>query len=119
MIKAANLESYFILLGFQYNTLSFIKEADIIVHPSRFEGKSNAVDEALFCCKPTVVTNYATATEVIENEVNGIICEMSGECIAYSVERLMNDKALRESLSTSCRNKKEDVDANEVLLTLC
>ena len=119
MIKDNRLEDPFILLGFQYNTLGFIDKADIIVHPSRSEGKSNAVDEALYSCKPTVVTNYATATEVITDGVNGLICDMNGESLAEAVERLIKDKSLQERLVRACRTNREADDPNEVLEELC
>ena len=34
-------------LGFKFNTGSIVKNMDVLVHPSRFEGKSNTIDEAL------------------------------------------------------------------------
>ena len=119
MIEENNLKGCFILLGFQYNTLAFINEADILVHPSRSEGKSNAVDEALFCCKPTIVTNYATATEVIDSGVNGVICNMNGESIADSIEKVISDNGFRDSLISACRIEKSAVNPNEVLRQLC
>ncbi len=119
MIRDRGIEDCFILLGFQYNTLAFINDADIVVHPSRAEGKSNAVDEALFCMKPTVVTDYPTAREVIKDGVNGIVCEMNGRSVAGAVEKLIDDPDLRNRLAASCRDEKSSENANEVLLQLC
>lgn len=119
MIKDKGLEDTFILLGFQYNTLAFINKADIVVHPSRSEGKSNAVDEALYCCKPTIVTNYPTAKEVITSGKNGIISEMNGESLAECIKTVINDHPLRMSIIEECKKEKFSADANEVLEELC
>ncbi len=109
IIKANNLQESFILLGFQLNTLSLINEADIFVHPSRTEGKSNAVDEAKYAGKPIVVTNYETVGDQITDGVNGLICDMNGEAVAKSVERLILDETLRSKLSDACRGYEDGI----------
>ncbi|PIC69189.1 hypothetical protein CSV77_15165 [Sporosarcina sp. P16b] len=107
------IEDSFILLGFQLNTLSFINEADIFVHPSRTEGKSNAVDEAKFVAKPIVVTNYDTVGEQIENNVTGLISGMSGEEVAETIESIIVSKELREKLINNCvLNQQQSTDIN-------
>lgn len=114
LINDRKLKKNFILLGFQLNTLSFIDDADIFVHPSRTEGKSNAVDEAKFMNKPIVVTNYDTVREQIEDGVTGIVCEMSGEEIANSIEMILVNDKLRNSLIDNCiRNQEESPDIND------
>ncbi|MGP9043565.1 glycosyltransferase [Cytobacillus kochii] len=102
MIDEKGIKDSFILLGFQLNTLSFINDADIFVHPSRTEGKSNAVDEAKFVGKPIVVTNYDTVCEQIEDGVTGLICGMSGKEIANSIETILKDNNLKKNLVKNC-----------------
>ena len=41
-----------------------VKKVDILVHPSRFEGKSNTIDEALYYTTPVVATNFETVFEL-------------------------------------------------------
>lgn len=108
MIKSNGLEKVFILLGFQLNTLSYIKDIDIFVHPSRTEGKSNAVDEAKYVGKPIVATNYDTVSEQIENNLTGLVCDMDGKSIAYFIEKLIDNEQLRNELIFNCRNTCED-----------
>jgi glycosyltransferase involved in cell wall biosynthesis len=107
MIEDKGLKSSFILLGFQLNTLSFINDADIFVHPSRTEGKSNAVDEAKYAGKPIVVTNYDTVKEQIEDKVTGLICGMSGQEIAASVEKILVNEDIAIKLATNCKNQED------------
>ncbi|MEK0089852.1 glycosyltransferase [Tetragenococcus halophilus] len=107
LIKEKGLQNKFILLGFQLNTLEFIKNVDIFVHPSRTEGKSNAVDEAKFVGKPIVVTNYDTVSEQIEDKTTGLIADMTGKSIALALERLIDDKELQLFLAKNCLNSKD------------
>lgn len=106
-IKLHNLENNFILLGFQMNTLAFIKDADIVVHPSLTEGKSNSVDEAKFIGKPIVVTNYATVKEQIEDNVTGLIADMDSISIANNIEKIILNPNLEKKLTKNCLSFKE------------
>src|SRR5690606_690821 len=51
-IKELGLESRFILAGIKENPYPYVARADIYVQPSRFEGKSIAIDEAKILAKP-------------------------------------------------------------------
>lgn len=104
LIKENNLEDKFILLGLKSNPYPYIKEADIYVQPSRYEGKSIALDEAKILNKPIVVTNYTTAKDQINHGIDGLIVDMNEESISEGIERLIKDKKLKESL---CNNLRE------------
>ncbi|WP_214846256.1 glycosyltransferase [Exiguobacterium sp. S90] len=118
MIEEKQLNNHFILLGFQLNTLSFIKQCDVFVHPSRTEGKSNAVDEAKYVGKPIVVTNYDTVRDQINHNETGLICKMSGESIAESVEKLLLNDALSNQLSINCEGRLDGSEVNNFLWSL-
>jgi glycosyltransferase involved in cell wall biosynthesis len=98
MIKDHQLEDRFILLGIKENPYPYIKEADIYVQPSRFEGKSIALDEAKILQKPIVVTNFSTAKDQITNQENGMIVEMDAKSISIGIQRLLDDEKLRKKL---------------------
>lgn len=98
LIKNYNLEEKFILLGLKDNPYPYIKQADIYVQTSRFEGKSIAIDEAKILHKPIVVTNFTTVKDQIENEINGLVTEMNSESIYKGIVRLINNTNLRKKL---------------------
>lgn len=104
IIKENHLEDRFILLGLKSNPYPYIKQADIYVQPSRYEGKSIALDEAKILSKPIVVTNYTTAKDQISHGIDGLIVDMDEESISEGIEKLIKDKKLKESL---CNNLKE------------
>ena len=97
LITDKGIEDYILLVGIQSNPYPYINLSDIVVHPSRFEGKSISLDEAKILCKPIVVTNFSTVGDQFVNRKNGTICEMNGEAVANAIVELMNDSSLRES----------------------
>lgn len=101
MIKERNLEKIFILKGIQENPYPYIKQADIYVQPSRFEGKSIAIDEAKILNKPILVTNFSTAKDQIKNQKNGLIVDMTSESIYKGIKQLIDSKDLRKQLSNN------------------
>lgn len=97
------VENCFIMLGEKENPYPYIKACDIYVQPSRFEGKSIAIDEAKLLEKPILVTNYPTAVDQIEDGVTGIIADMNSASIADKIELMAADKAMCEKLSNNLK----------------
>ena len=96
MIEQWNLQDNIALLGITSNPYPYIKSADIFVHPSQFEGKSIALDEAKLLCKPIVVTNFSTVHDQFQDGVNGSVCEMNPVAIANAIEMLIRNENLRK-----------------------
>lgn len=78
-------------LGARTNPYPYIKNADIIVQTSRYEGKSMVLDEAKILEKPIVVTNYDTVRDQIQ-EGEGKIVEMNPTDIAKGIEEVIKNK---------------------------
>lgn len=94
LIAEYSLQRNFILLGLKDNPYPYIKEADIYVQSSRFEGKSIAIDEAKIMCKPIIVTDFSTAKDQIQDHYNGLIVDMSPEGLTDGIRRLIDDREL-------------------------
>ena len=99
MIEENNLQGTFILLGIKENPYPYIREADIYVQPSRYEGKSIAIDEAKILHKPIVVTNFSTAKDQIKNEETGIIVEMNPLAISEGLKKIIDNEKLKNKLT--------------------
>lgn len=106
LIEEHSLQGIFILLGIKENPYPYIKEADIYVQPSRFEGKSIAIDEAKILHKPIVVTNFSTAKDQITNNENGLIVEMNSASISHGIKSLIDDEELRNHLVLNLSNEQ-------------
>lgn len=85
LIKTYHLQEVFTLLGLKENPYPYIRQAQIFVQSSRYEGKSMAVDEAKILAKPIVLTNFSTAKEQIDHGKNGLICNMTAAALADSI----------------------------------
>ncbi|MED1009859.1 glycosyltransferase [Bacillus mycoides] len=104
LIRDLKLENSFVLLGKQINPYPYIKEADLYVQPSRYEGKAVTVGEAQILAKPVLITNYTTANSQVKNGVDGYITELSVEGIADGIEKLYRDATVRKQLANNCSN---------------
>ncbi len=98
-ITKNGLEKYVVLLGIKENPYPYIKQTTIFVQPSRYEGKSIALDEAKLLHKPIVVTNFTTAKDQINHLKNGIICEMDANSLADALTSLLQNESLQNELS--------------------
>ena len=104
VVEANALHNNMKFLGVLSNPYPYIKLADIIVHPSRFEGKSIALDEAKILCKPIVVTNFSTLNDQFIDGVNATICEMDGNSLANSIQQLLEDKSISDKYKDNLKS---------------
>lgn len=104
-VNQNNLSGCFILEGQKPNPYPYMKKADIIVQPSRREGKSLVLDEAKILGKAIVVTAYPSVTDQITDRETGIIVEITPEAIAEGLELLMTDTRLKSDLEDNCRRE--------------
>ena len=105
IIHQKNLNNDFILEGQVINPYPYIKNADILIQPSKWEGKSVVLDEAKILGKAIIVTDYPTAKDQIINNKTGLIVEINSGKIAEAVIRLIQDNELRYSLEQNCSNE--------------
>ncbi|RXR27736.1 glycosyltransferase [Flavobacterium piscinae] len=92
------LQKRFLFLGLQANPYSFVQRASVYVQPSRYEGKSIAIDEAKILCKPIVVTNFPTAKDQITHLKTGLISPMHPEDLANEISKIYHSTSLQNDL---------------------
>ena len=106
-IKKRDLNDCFYLYGSVENPYTYIKEADIFVHCTRFEGKSLAVQEAQILGKPIIVSNCSGNREQIVNGEDGVVCSFDPKSMARAINELILDKEKRNRYSQNAA-KKDD-----------
>lgn len=89
-----------ILLGTKQNPYPFIRDCDVYVQPSRYEGKPITVEEAKIMYKPIVATNYLSAAEQLEYGELGIVTDISGSALYGGIRRMLDDIAIREGFTS-------------------
>ena len=90
------LEGYAEFMGFQANPYPIMAGADVIVCPSRFEGFSTVVTEAMILGRPVVTTPCSGMKELLGNSEYGIITEDSIEGIYEGLKKMLDDPELRK-----------------------
>ncbi len=106
-IAEKGLQDCFILLGERSNPYPYIAHCDIYVQPSRYEGKSIALDETKCFAKPIVATKFSTVYDQLTDGKTALLAEMDGADIAEKIKTLLQNGSLRNTLTENL--KKEEV----------
>lgn len=93
-----NIEKEMILLGVKSNPYPYIKEADIYVQTSRFEGFGIALAEARMLNTPIVTTRFDAVESQMKHNKNGIIVDIDSEAVCRGVKKLLEEPELREKI---------------------
>jgi glycosyltransferase involved in cell wall biosynthesis len=88
--------------GLVNNPEYYMQRADIMVQPSLFEGLSKVLLESMACGLPTISTEHSKG--IVEDGESGIVVPIRDpEAIAENIERLYQNKTLREELGENAR----------------
>jgi len=110
MIRENKLERYIKLLGIRHDVVELMKNSDVFVMPSRYEGLSIAMIEAMACGLPIIASDGPGLNRYINQGVNGVIFKVGDhKGLAEQILRLAKDKQLRSKLSCGSKStfKKE------------
>lgn len=97
-INEAKLEDRFVLLGTRENPYPYLRCCDVVVQPSRYEGKSVVLDEAKILEKPIVVSDYATVRDQIQDGLEGVVVPLDPLRIAEAIVDLYEHPEKRAHL---------------------
>ncbi len=110
LARRLGVEDLVIFTGYSETPGDYMKQADIVILPSRSEGIPNVALEAMALCKPVVATRVGGTPEVIRHDREGLLVAPGDpEALALAVERLLNDPAKAEMLA---RNGRERIRAD-------
>lgn len=104
-IKKDALSDTVFPIGAKENPYPYIKNADIYVQTSRFEGFCLTLAEARALHIPPVSTNFDAVHNQLQNEKNGLIVEMKPTAIAEGIIRLIQDPILYHKIKTQLENE--------------
>lgn len=99
LVEQLGLQGTFVLLGAKDNPYPYIQAAHVYVQPSRYEGRSIALDEAKILGKAIVATNFTTVHSQLTHGHNGWIVDIDPRSISEGVERLLEDEGLRKQFN--------------------
>lgn len=96
------MEEYVVILGKKENPYPYLKNCNVYIQPSRYEGKCVAVREAQILEKPVIITNYFTASSQLINGYDGVIVPQENQSCAYGICEVLKDKQFMKELSRHC-----------------
>lgn len=92
-VNKEGIADYFCLHGFSSSAINELKDADLFVLLSHFEGLPNVIYEALASGVPVFTTNVGSIEEQIINGKTGWLVEDKEEMIASRLCQIIKDKA--------------------------
>lgn len=93
-------------LGFVEDIPKLLRESDVYVQSSDWEGFGLAVAEAMASGLPVVVTDVDSLPEIVQNEKTGLVVPSKNTvALSSSLERLMGDLELRKTLGVAARKE--------------
>jgi GalNAc-alpha-(1->4)-GalNAc-alpha-(1->3)-diNAcBac-PP-undecaprenol alpha-1,4-N-acetyl-D-galactosaminyltransferase len=103
--------------GQVHNVNDRLRQADIFVMSSRFEGFPMALCEAMACGLPVISTDCLSGPrEIIENGVNGILVETEDvNALATGLEQLISNPQKRDQLSQAAPGILEKFGLEKVM----
>ena len=104
-IAALRLKEDFVLLGAVENPYPYFAQTDIYIHATRFEGKSIAIQEAQTLGCAVIASDCNGNREQVVDGVDGILCRLTPEGIAESIELLLRDEEKRDALGKAAEKK--------------
>ena len=104
-IAEAGMQDRVIILGKKDNPYPYMRDCDLYVQPSRYEGKAVTVREAQLLGKPVVITDYATSASQLEDGVDGVIVPMDNAGCAAGIAALLRNPARMRQLSENCAKR--------------
>ncbi|MCI1966793.1 MAG: glycosyltransferase [Oscillospiraceae bacterium] len=111
-----NVGDSIVFLGERANPYPYVKECDVYMQPSRFEGKAIAVDEAMVLCRPILLTDFSTAADQITSGEDGMIVPMTTAGVEQGLEELANHEDLRKKYeqALSCMDLTNEDEINKL-----
>jgi glycosyltransferase involved in cell wall biosynthesis len=106
LVSSLNLSSRFRFEGSVTNIQDYLSKADIFVLPSRSEGFSNAIIEAMAASLPVVVTNVGGNAEAVTDGVNGYVVPSDDPlALSAAVARLLSDPVKAREMGTAGKER--------------
>lgn len=96
--RSSRVGAHIRMEGFKPDPRPYYRAADLLVAPSRVEGLSNVVLEAMACGLPALLHDACGNREVIDQGVDGVVAGLSSvESLAESIKSLLRDpESLRD-----------------------
>lgn len=107
-VSELHLETEVTFLGMRQDISTLIKAFDVFALPSKTEGISLTLLEAMGCCIPVVATKVGGNPEVVDDGVTGYITSLDAQDFASKLDCLLNNSDLRIQMGLAGRKRVMD-----------
>ncbi|MBO4693988.1 MAG: glycosyltransferase [Clostridia bacterium] len=102
-------------LGFQKNPYKYMKNADLYVCSSRYEGFNLTVAEALFLETPVISTDCTGPREILADGKYGVLVDNSTEGLYNGIYSILKNKGLLDTYKNKAILRKPFFDERKIL----
>lgn len=114
-INKKNADSYISMCGKQMNPYPYIKEADLLVCASYYEGYNLTVAEALILGTPVLSTDCTGPKEILDYGKYGMIVENSTEGLYEGLKKIIESPELLLEYKKKAIARKKFFDEEKIL----
>jgi glycosyltransferase involved in cell wall biosynthesis len=118
LVRALDLSNCFHFVGGITNLREHLSTSDIFVLPSRSEGFSNAIVEAMAASLPVVATNVGGNAEAVEDGVTGSIVPVDDPvALSAAITRLISNPSQAKAMGEAGRNLVMEKFTTEAMMS--
>lgn len=115
LIQERHAESYITMIGSQMNPYPYIKDADLLVCSSYYEGYNLTVAEALILGVPVLSTDCTGPNEILDNGKFGMIVENSEEGLYNGLKELCDNPDLLQKYKDKALQRQDFFSEEKIL----
>ena len=116
LIKELHVENNVLLPGNVTDIHERIKNAEIFVLSSDYEGMPNALIEAMCLGLPSISTKVSGATDLIKDYENGILTELDNqEQLRHAMLELIENRELKEKIAKNAAKLNEELEVSKIM----
>lgn len=101
-------------LGYRSDIYEICNSADLFVFMSHREGLPVALMEAMACGLPIICSNIRGNTDLIEDNVTGLISNNIPEELAEKIDKMKNNSLLRKNVVKAAEKRIKDFDIRAI-----
>lgn len=115
--KELNLGANVVFLGWRQDAHRLINAMDVVIHPTLQEAFPQVMVETMALGKPIIITPVSGATDVIENDKNGIMIPFNDTpSIVQAAIRILSDLSFSKKLGAeAARWVRQHLDARSIV----
>lgn len=115
LVKELGIQNTFKFMGFQENPYKYIKCSDAFILPSREEGLSTVICEAIIIGKAIVATNCSGVLELLGNNEFGIVIENSEDGIYNGMKKILLNDKIKQHYEILAQKKAQEFDNKKII----